>query len=235
MSNPTLILDRSIYDSYTWQEKYGDPGFHRHVSDCSMSKAIGSHPSQVAVAKVLGLMALRVADDIVLPLNISQYSLELSSYLEKVASIAKSLNVSDQLQFGQLKESIARVQNASAALDEQAVKALEKLHKLVPRMPRGHRGKGLAQVWQKAVGLVETTLGVEGNVSRGSEGHHERSSHHHDGHKGHHGGKHSHKHKHDKKHHKHPRMPDPKKVKEIKQVLLEIRGINQKLKGYESG
>lgn len=185
-------------------------------------------------------MALRVADDIVLPLNITQYSLELSSYLEKVASIAESLNVSDQLDFDQLKESIARAQNASAALDRQAAKALDRLHKLVPKMPRGHRGKGLARVWQKAVGLVETTLGVEGDVSR-SEGHDEHS-HHHDAHKDHHGGKHSHGHKHDKhgrkhdkKHHRHPRMPDPKKVKEIKQVLLEIRGINQKLKGYESG
>jgi N-acetylated-alpha-linked acidic dipeptidase len=198
-------------------------------------------------------MALRVADDIVLPLNITQYSLELSSYLQKVSSIAESLKVSDQLDFGDLKESITRVQNASAALDKQAANALEKLHKLVPRMPRGpHHKEGIAGAWKKAVRLVQIQLGVEDNYTHRPEGHHGRERSHHHEKEEHRHGKHPHKHepegphhehghkgprhKHDKEQHrKHPRMPDPKKVKAIKEVLLEVRGINQKLKGYESG
>jgi len=38
---------------------------------------------QVAVSKYLGLVTLRLADSIVLPLNTTHYSLELGSYLDK--------------------------------------------------------------------------------------------------------------------------------------------------------
>ena len=38
---------------------------------------------QVAVAKHLGLVALRVTDSIILPLNTTQYALELDSYVDK--------------------------------------------------------------------------------------------------------------------------------------------------------
>ncbi|CDO73739.1 hypothetical protein BN946_scf185015.g67 [Trametes cinnabarina] len=55
----------SIYDSQRWQETYADPGFLRHV----------------AVAKHLGLVALRLIDAIILPLNTTHYSLELDDYL----------------------------------------------------------------------------------------------------------------------------------------------------------
>ncbi|KAJ9124725.1 hypothetical protein QFC24_003093 [Naganishia onofrii] len=221
----------SIYDSYTWQEKYGDPGFHRHT----------------AAAKMLGLMALRVANDIVLPLNISQYSLELSSYLEKISSIAASMGVTDQLDFASLHESILKVQNASSALDNQAADALKRLSKLVSEIPHhghGHHGKGFKASWRKAVRLLKSTLGIQVRPF-----HHEQQSiHTYEGNalqtRGHHGKQSDsgHKHKHGKgkhPHHGHKRphmpMPDPKKVKAIKQVLLEIRGINQKLAHYESG
>lgn len=60
-------------------DRYGDPGFHRHVD----------------AAKILGLLcrsntekgqltvALRAADSLVLPLNTTQYAVELQYYLEK--------------------------------------------------------------------------------------------------------------------------------------------------------
>jgi N-acetylated-alpha-linked acidic dipeptidase len=57
----------SIYDSQHWQEMYADPGFHRHV----------------AVAKHLGLTALGLVDSIILPLNTTQYAVELDSYLDR--------------------------------------------------------------------------------------------------------------------------------------------------------
>lgn len=34
-------MENSIYDSHTWQARYGDPGFHKHA----------------AAAKMLGLMS----------------------------------------------------------------------------------------------------------------------------------------------------------------------------------
>ena len=205
---------------------------------------------------MLGLMTLRVADDIILPLNISQYSAELSNYLQKVASIAESLNVSDQLDFSKLKTSIARIQNASVALDKQAAVALEKLHKLVPMPPHGPgHHHGLKSLWRRSVRLVKMSLGLR--KQRHAEEHREHDAHivRHSSkgetHREHHGD-HLHKHKHDKDehHHRHgkhghhgkhgkrhpaPHMPDPKKLKEIRKVLLEIRGINQKLARFESG
>jgi N-acetylated-alpha-linked acidic dipeptidase len=58
----------SIYDSQHYQEAYADPGFHRHV----------------AVAKYLGLTALSLTDAIILPINTTQYALELGSYLDRL-------------------------------------------------------------------------------------------------------------------------------------------------------
>lgn len=43
----------SNYDSAYWQETYGDPTFERHR----------------AIARVLGLTAVRLADDALLPIN----------------------------------------------------------------------------------------------------------------------------------------------------------------------
>jgi N-acetylated-alpha-linked acidic dipeptidase len=75
----------SIYDSQHWQEQYADPGFHRHVSLDRTKRAakmtlIGV---QIAVAKHLGLMTLRLTDAIVLPLNTTQYVRELYEYLDQ--------------------------------------------------------------------------------------------------------------------------------------------------------
>jgi N-acetylated-alpha-linked acidic dipeptidase len=57
----------SVYDSEYWMENYGDPGFFKHV----------------AVAKHLGLLTLRVAGQVILPLNTTHYAGELEKYLEK--------------------------------------------------------------------------------------------------------------------------------------------------------
>jgi N-acetylated-alpha-linked acidic dipeptidase len=51
----------SLYDDYVWMERFGDPLFHRHV----------------ALASVWGLIALRLADDEILPLNYVSYASEL--------------------------------------------------------------------------------------------------------------------------------------------------------------
>ena len=46
---------QSDFDSFHWQSTYGDPTYERHV----------------AIARVLGLTAARLADDLVLPINIT--------------------------------------------------------------------------------------------------------------------------------------------------------------------
>ncbi|KXN89501.1 Glutamate carboxypeptidase 2 [Leucoagaricus sp. SymC.cos] len=56
----------SVYDSETWQEKYGDPGFSRHI----------------AVAQHLGIQIMRMANAPVLPFNTTYYTVQLEGYLD---------------------------------------------------------------------------------------------------------------------------------------------------------
>ncbi|KAI0660807.1 Zn-dependent exopeptidase [Cubamyces menziesii] len=107
----------SIYDSQLWQETYADPGFLRHV----------------AVAKHLGLVALRLTDSIILPLNTTHYALELDEYLEKVEAIAASMHTSPD--FHGLRRSIRRVQRASRALDAEKEEAELKFKELLDKLP----------------------------------------------------------------------------------------------------
>ncbi|KAH7661619.1 N-acetylated-alpha-linked acidic dipeptidase protein [Dioscorea alata] len=51
-------------DSFIWMEKHGDPLFHRHV----------------ALAEVWGLLALRLADDAVLPFNYLSYAAQVQDH-----------------------------------------------------------------------------------------------------------------------------------------------------------
>ncbi|PFH51392.1 hypothetical protein AMATHDRAFT_3053 [Amanita thiersii Skay4041] len=105
----------SIYDSQRWQEVYADPGFHRHV----------------AVAKHLGLLGLRVADSIVLPLNTTHYTLELDDYLDEVVKVAASVSIN--LDLCALRKSIHKLQKASLKLDKAKAKAEKRLRKLLKK------------------------------------------------------------------------------------------------------
>ncbi|KAG0488875.1 hypothetical protein HPP92_007686 [Vanilla planifolia] len=51
----------SMYDDFVWMQKFGDPLFHRHA----------------AAASLLGLVALRLADEVFLPFDYVSYALEL--------------------------------------------------------------------------------------------------------------------------------------------------------------
>ncbi|WWC61997.1 uncharacterized protein I303_104584 [Kwoniella dejecticola CBS 10117] len=107
----------SIYDSHSWQAKYGDVGFHRHTD----------------AAKVIGLLALRLADTLILPLNTTQYARDLGYYLEKVEDIANSTSFADLLNFEALSKSIKAVQKSSEKLDGEKKHLVEKLRKLLPK------------------------------------------------------------------------------------------------------
>ncbi|KAF9478208.1 Zn-dependent exopeptidase [Pholiota conissans] len=117
----------SIYDSQAWQERYGDPGFYRHV----------------AVAQYLGLLGLRLTDSIILPLNTTQYSLELEDYLDEVESRLPSLGKpeAEKVKLSALRSTIQAVQESSLKLDAEKAKAEEEFTKLLRRLPfPGRRG-----------------------------------------------------------------------------------------------
>ncbi|KAJ7555764.1 hypothetical protein O6H91_05G054000 [Diphasiastrum complanatum] len=58
----------SLYDNYHWMENFGDTFFRRHV----------------AVSSIWGLLALRLADDAVLPFDYTTYGYELQVYVKKI-------------------------------------------------------------------------------------------------------------------------------------------------------
>ncbi|KAG1833473.1 hypothetical protein EV424DRAFT_1365464 [Suillus variegatus] len=110
----------SIFDSQYWQELYGDPGFSRHV----------------AIAKHTGLQVLRLSGDIILPFNTTHYSIELESYLDKVASIAAA--GSYDVDLSPLRDSLHTLQSASLELDSAKTKAEHKLRKILKQMKKKH-------------------------------------------------------------------------------------------------
>ncbi|KAI6035044.1 Zn-dependent exopeptidase [Pisolithus orientalis] len=112
----------SIYDSQAWQERYGDPGFHRHV----------------AVAKNLGLIMLRLADSVVLPLNTTQYAVELDSYVDLVEESAPNRDVLPKLD--KLRKAISKLQKSSLKLDMEKAEAEKEFRRAVRRIIRGRWG-----------------------------------------------------------------------------------------------
>ncbi|THH33498.1 hypothetical protein EUX98_g710 [Antrodiella citrinella] len=105
----------SIYDSQHFQELYADPTFERHA----------------AVGRNLGLLGLRLADSIILPLNTTQYALELDDYLDLVEAVTLS-------PFSKLRKSIHHLQKATAKLDIEKASAEKDFLEQLAKLPRKH-------------------------------------------------------------------------------------------------
>lgn len=110
----------SIYDSQMWQEVYADPGFYKHV----------------AVAQNLGLLTLRLTDSIILPLNTTQYALELDSYVDTVSESTYREEILPDL--FPLRKAIAKLQDASLKLDEEKVSAEKAFLDALKKIGRAH-------------------------------------------------------------------------------------------------
>lgn len=152
----------SIYDSYTWQRKYGDPEFQKHKE----------------AAQMIGLLALRLADSPILPLNSTQYARDLGYYLEKVEILKKDGGY-DDLKLNGLGDAIKKLADASATLDRERSKLEKELRKLPrrgwrqclglrPRLPHGARKlfKALRNVNYKLKKLESGFISEEGITDR---------------------------------------------------------------------
>ncbi|XP_038699873.1 probable glutamate carboxypeptidase LAMP1 isoform X2 [Tripterygium wilfordii] len=87
----------SMYDDFIWMKKFGDPMFHRHV----------------AVASVWGLLALRLADDRILPFNYLSYALEL----QKSAKDLEDQVLGKGISLAPLFKSIAELEEVAANIE----------------------------------------------------------------------------------------------------------------------
>jgi hypothetical protein len=87
----------------------------------------------VTAAKILGLVLLRTADSLVLPLNVTAYAMELSDYRDKIVNIDAALNdaAGNKLDLARLSAAIVSVQSATRALDDERDAALKKLRDVV--------------------------------------------------------------------------------------------------------
>lgn len=126
-----VYMYHSIFDSAYWQDHFGDPTFARHT----------------AVAKVLGLAALRMSTSLILPLNVSAYAHELENYVVKFKNISSTILSADELaglKLDKLDKAVANVQAAASALDDEIDDARAALDDVL--IDRGTSGQVYARV-----------------------------------------------------------------------------------------
>jgi len=116
--NSPVYHYHSNYDSFAWMDRFGDPGFKRHVS----------------IAKLLGLVTLRSASDVFLPLNVTAYAHDLQAYLDKASEIVVKGGKGDveggAVDFEPLQRAVKEVKKAAKKWEGEKRKAEKKLAKL---------------------------------------------------------------------------------------------------------
>lgn len=91
----------SVYDDMYWMQHFGDPTFEYHV----------------AMAQVWGLMAMKLADATILPLNFTRYGEDLEEYLASTVRLASNENMT--LDATELNMAIEAFQTAAANVTEE--------------------------------------------------------------------------------------------------------------------
>ncbi|CAD6236849.1 unnamed protein product [Miscanthus lutarioriparius] len=103
---PGYPVYHSLYDDYVWMAKFGDPGFRRHV----------------AAASIWGMMALRLANEEILPFNYMSYAIELEEYTKTVENEVKGTTVTCSPLYNSirtLKAAATKVNNEQKELQKQ--------------------------------------------------------------------------------------------------------------------
>ena len=136
--------------------------------------------------------------------------------MPRVEAIAESLGFSADLNLTALETSIKSLVSTSESLDEEKVVALTKLRKLLPKPKHGLFSRFRRGLWRVRArcgshkslqSLQQMDLWQEPSMEEQVGEALDRK----------------------------PHMPPIKNIKEIKKVLLQIREINMKLKGFEGG
>jgi N-acetylated-alpha-linked acidic dipeptidase len=94
----------SSYDSFSWMEKFGDPSFRYCVAE----------------AQIYGTLALRLADDSVLPFDYKQYGQAIQNYLRDLqADVAAAVPTGEDLPFQAAEQSAQEFTESAAALGQR--------------------------------------------------------------------------------------------------------------------
>src|SRR5262245_14999090 len=90
----------SVYDNHTWMTKFGDPKFLYHA----------------AMTRIWGVMALRLANADIAPLEYGAYADRLAEFAEEVMATATT---ADRAAFAPLESAVDRFANAARAMDQR--------------------------------------------------------------------------------------------------------------------
>ncbi|KAI9486684.1 MAG: hypothetical protein EXX96DRAFT_550094 [Benjaminiella poitrasii] len=95
----------SVYDSFHWMEKFGDPKFEYHQT----------------MTRIWGLLALRLADDLIMPIHPLEYAKELQNYVHYLHKHSAPHT------FPTLKKSINALVKSATSFEERMVSMQKKL------------------------------------------------------------------------------------------------------------
>jgi N-acetylated-alpha-linked acidic dipeptidase len=128
----------SNYDSYFWVNKFGDPGFKKHL----------------AVAQLFGVLAVKLADTKIIPFQGTEYAVALEKHSKELKEIGK---VNTKV----LDKSIANFRKAAEKLDAEAeaVKLTEGLDN-----PAGETQKKIVVVNEKYLSVERGFLRKDGGL-----------------------------------------------------------------------
>ncbi|KXT08944.1 hypothetical protein AC579_10305 [Pseudocercospora musae] len=102
----------SNYDSFHWMDNYGDVGFQYHIT----------------IAKIISLLAAKLVEEPIVPLNATDYAIGLAKYIDSVKTVAKEskLDISTLSNpFKKIDEAIAHFRSASIEFDASAERLIE--------------------------------------------------------------------------------------------------------------
>ncbi|KAK3676690.1 hypothetical protein LTR78_003466 [Recurvomyces mirabilis] len=109
--NDPVYHYHSNYDSFHWMDKYGDPGFEYHIT----------------IAKIIALMAAKLVEEPVIPLNATDYASGLATYLESIKKLAheSSFSYLEKDAFDSLAAAVASFKDAASGFDAKAASLLD--------------------------------------------------------------------------------------------------------------
>jgi N-acetylated-alpha-linked acidic dipeptidase len=103
-TNGPVYHYHSNYDSFTWMERYGDPGFKYHE----------------AIAKIIALLAAKLAEEPIVGFNATDYAVGLESYLQRMRETTKAEETLGKDVFLPLETAIHAFKLSATSLDAHA-------------------------------------------------------------------------------------------------------------------